>query len=134
MTVSNRPTELYRIPEAGKVAGVCAGLAERFGFEVWLVRIGFISAALLGMAGFFFLIYLAAWFLLEKKPAGQYKSTSGLDHTVEVKSKIWQKGEPPRKAFREIKTQFRQLELRLRTLESHVTSPQFTLSREIEKL
>lgn len=134
MTDSNKTNSLYRIPEDGKIAGVCAGLAERFGFEVWLVRIGFVTTALLGMGGFVFVIYVAAWFLLDKKPPSQYKSTSGLDHQVEVKSKIWQKGEPPRKAFREIKTQFRQLELRLRNLETHVTSTEFTLSREIDKL
>ena len=30
--------QLYRIPEHGKIAGVCAGLAERFDIETWLVR------------------------------------------------------------------------------------------------
>lgn len=131
---NNKVSELYRIPEAGKIAGVCAGLAERFGFEVWLVRIGLVSMALLGMGGFVVVIYLAAWFLLDKKPQGQYRLHSGLDHTVEVKSKIWQKGEPPRRALKEINMQYRQLELRLRAMESHVTSSEFTLKREIEKL
>ncbi|MEZ8138402.1 PspC domain-containing protein, partial [Vibrio splendidus] len=40
--------ELYRDPINGKLSGVCAGLANYFGLEVWLVRILVISAALLG--------------------------------------------------------------------------------------
>lgn len=40
--------ELYRDPYNGKIAGVCAGLANYFGLEVWLVRILVITAALLG--------------------------------------------------------------------------------------
>lgn len=40
--------DLYRDPINGKLSGVCAGLANYFGLEVWLVRIMVISAALLG--------------------------------------------------------------------------------------
>ncbi len=40
--------ELYRDPINGKLAGVCAGLANYFGLETWLVRILVITAALLG--------------------------------------------------------------------------------------
>lgn len=48
--------ELYRDPINGKLSGVCAGLANYFGLEVWLVRILVISAALLGGS---FLVLLA---------------------------------------------------------------------------
>ncbi|WP_133152586.1 PspC domain-containing protein, partial [Vibrio sp. 10N.261.52.A1] len=37
--------DLYRDPINGKLSGVCAGLANYFGLEVWLVRIMVISAA-----------------------------------------------------------------------------------------
>ncbi|MEV8877394.1 PspC domain-containing protein, partial [Mesorhizobium ciceri] len=43
---------LYRDPENGRIAGVCAGLANHFGMETWLVRILTVSAFLLGF-GFF---------------------------------------------------------------------------------
>ena len=133
MSESNRPTELYRIPEQAKIAGVCAGLGQRFGIEVWLIRIGAVSAFFLGVP-FIPVLYIAAWLLLDKKPASLTGSSSGLDHTVSVKSKIWQQGQPPQAAFKELKTQFRQLELRLRNVESYVTSQEFNLSREIDKL
>ena len=42
----------------GKVFGVCAGIADYFGIDAMLVRIGFVAGALLGF-GSFILIYLA---------------------------------------------------------------------------
>ena len=30
---------LFRDPKNGKLGGVCAGLAEYFGVEIWLMRI-----------------------------------------------------------------------------------------------
>ena len=42
--------ELYRDTQNGKLSGVCAGIANYFGCEVWLIRILVISAALLGEA------------------------------------------------------------------------------------
>jgi phage shock protein C len=42
----------------GKVFGVCAGIADHFGIDAMLVRIGFVLGTLLGF-GSFILIYLA---------------------------------------------------------------------------
>jgi phage shock protein PspC (stress-responsive transcriptional regulator) len=41
-----------------KVFGVCAGIADYFGIDAMLVRIGFVAGTLLGF-GSFLLIYLA---------------------------------------------------------------------------
>ena len=32
------PARLYRDPEGGKILGVCAGIADFFGFNPWAVR------------------------------------------------------------------------------------------------
>jgi phage shock protein C len=133
MSNEKRSTMLYRIPERGRIAGVCAGLGDRFGVEVWLIRIGAVSAFFLGVP-FIPVLYIAAWLLLDKKPARVDRTSSGFDHTVSVKSKVWQQGQPPQRAFNELKTQYQQLERRLQQLESHVTSPEFNLSNEINKL
>ena len=53
---------------------------------------------------------------------------------VEIKEKIWQRGEPPRRALHDIVTQFSQIEGRLQKMERYVTSPEFTVAREINKL
>ena len=98
----NTKRQLYRDPQKGRIAGVCAGLAEYFGWELWLVRIIFVSGFLL-MGGSFFLVgYIVAWFILDKKPGsskGQSKSRNEVredwsDETeseikVEVKSRVW---------------------------------------------
>lgn len=44
--------------ERGKVMGVCAGIADRFGIDVMLVRIAFVIGTLAGF-GSLLLVYLA---------------------------------------------------------------------------
>lgn len=134
MNDKEQTKQLYRIPEQGKIAGVCAGLAERFEVETWLVRVGVASAFFLGGSGFIFLMYIAAWFMLDKRPPQAASQSGGLDHKISIKSKVWQQGQPPREAFREVKKQFRQIELRLRHVETYVTSSEYNLSKEIDKL
>lgn len=150
-----RNRELYRIPEQGKIAGVCAGIAEYFGMETWLVRILVVSGMLLGLH-FFIVLYIAGWFILDKKSgmkdtlhAGVKRSVEvgvgavkqagahveeALERSIKVKAKIWQSGEPPRQAFYDIKRKFNGLESQLRDIEKYVTSTEFTVSREINKL
>lgn len=146
-------SSLYRDPDKGKIAGVCAGLAEHFGWELWLVRIIFVTGFLL--SGSFFLIgYIIGWFILDKKPGSQEKITTAMkgkhwkhkgqgkgwyntpeeEMKVEVKSKVWQAGEPPQQAFHDIQSSYSKLETRLRGMETYVTSSEFQLNREISKL
>lgn len=131
---SGRRRELYRDPERAKIAGVCAGLADYFGFETWLVRVAVASACILtGIFGLPLLLYIVAWMMLDKKPAEHAGAEQGAS-TIEVKSKVWQSGEPPRQAFKDIVVRYDQLEGRLRKLEGYVTSREFTLKRELNKL
>ena len=148
--------QLHRIPEQGKIAGVCAGVAEYTGVETWLVRVIWFSGLILS-GGFFFIAYVAGWFILDKKSSSgnrtntERSSTSksgffgkkdqwhrmsddDIDRTVEVKTKVWQSGEPPRTAFRDIARQFDTIEHRVRNMEGYVTSNEFTLKREINRL
>lgn len=158
--------ELHRDPERGRIAGVCAGIAEYFGLEVWLVRILTVTGFFLLAGPFMLVAYVAAWFILEKKPTGraaqahasrgfkskgykgfvseatgsQYRgkgwcNEDELDEKkVEVKAHVWQAGEPPRQAFFDIKQKFSRIEKRLRNVETYVTSSEFQLNREINKL
>lgn len=135
----SRSGELFRIPERGKIAGVCAGVAERFGIELWLVRIIWVSGVFL-LGPFFVVAYVAAWFILDAKASSSEESTAPAKHydaplhRVEVKTKVWQSGEPPRQAMKDIRSQFDTIEQRLRSVESYVTSPQYILNKEISKL
>lgn len=147
--MNKRRGELYRNPSRGKIAGVCAGIADYFGWETWLVRILVVSGVLFGMP-FLIFGYVAAWFILDKNPNSannpkgkvnhsHYKSTIDTDEevtneSIKVKARIWQSGEPPKQAFHDIRRKFKTLEHKLQSLEKYVTSPEFTVSREINKL
>jgi phage shock protein C len=117
--------ELYRNAEQGKIAGVCAGIADYFGWETWLVRILVVSAVLFGMP-FLILGYVAGWFILDKAPEktvkghfeqseGQYsnrhqqrnKKADVFNDSIKVKARIWQAGEPPKQALYDIGSKFR---------------------------
>lgn len=130
--------ELYRDPKRGKLAGVCAGLSDYFNMELWLVRIIFISAVLLLGGPFFIVAYIACWFILDVKPDALSQQGANdktrAERPIEVKSKVWQAGEPPRRALHDLKEQFDRIDGRLQAMEKYVTSPEFTVSREINKL
>ena len=143
---------LYRNPENARIAGVCSGLAEHFGIEVWLVRIITVTSFFLLAPPFVFVSYIAGWFILDKKPKGLAMDTSSTvslhsgkgwrngtssldnDGPVALKTKVWQAGEPPKQAFHDIKERFQVAEQRLRNIETYVTSKEFQLKREISQL
>ncbi|GAB3344982.1 PspC domain-containing protein [Modestobacter lapidis] len=47
------------------IAGVCAGLANRFGLSRALVRVGFVLFGLFGVGE---IVYIALWILVPKGP------------------------------------------------------------------
>jgi phage shock protein C len=59
-------TSLTRPQEGRVIAGVCAGLAERFGWNANVVRLLFLLSCLL--PGPQFVIYLVLWVLIPKAP------------------------------------------------------------------
>lgn len=132
--------ELLRDDENGKIAGVCAGIADYFGWELWLVRIITVSAFFLGGSGIIFVLYVAAWVVLEKKSKATKTRASGrsaMDYSerpVELKTRVWQRGESPKQALQHLNHQFNSLELKLRDMERHVTSHRYQLNREFNNL
>ncbi len=131
MTTSNRKT-LYRITQEKKVAGVCAGIAEFFGLETWLVRVVTASLFLLGGAGMIIIGYIVLWVILDEKPVSYDENSSHRE--IEVKKKFWQAGEPATQALQDVNQRFRALELRLRNMERHVTSDSYDLKRQFDNL
>jgi phage shock protein C len=145
---------LYRDSSHGRIAGVCAGIADYFGIETWLVRILTVTAFFLLGGPFVLVAYVACWFILDKKPEnegmtddlGRRASSSSFgkgwknthyeakEQKVEVKTKVWQAGETPTQALHDIAKRFQQGELRLRKIETYVTSREFQLNREINQL
>ncbi|UYI48245.1 envelope stress response membrane protein PspC [Vibrio parahaemolyticus] len=125
--------ELYRDPVNGKLAGVCAGFANYFGVEVWLIRILVISAGLLGGTFLVLLAYVALAFMLEKQPMTYSENIKAQqDHTL--KSKPWQKGQSPEQFLSVLERDFNRIDGKIRNMEAYVTSDTFRVNREFNKL
>lgn len=150
--MSCKKIELYRNPAKAKIAGVCAGIANYFGWETWLVRILVVSAVLFGML-FVIPAYVAAWFILDKSPekaevirpennANSFDTNARknqhsddlVNESIKVKARVWQSGELPKQALYDIGRKFNALEEELRLIEKHVTSEEFRVSRDINNL
>lgn len=57
--MSGASTGRFRLNrQRGKLMGVCAGMADYFGWDVTLVRVGWVAATLLGF-GSLVLLYIA---------------------------------------------------------------------------
>ncbi|QQQ79739.1 PspC domain-containing protein [Saccharothrix sp. 6-C] len=59
-------TTLTRPQDRKVIAGVCAGLAARYGWKASTVRVVFVLSCLL--PGPQFLIYLVLWVMMPKRP------------------------------------------------------------------
>ena len=115
------PHRLYRDKENGKVAGVCAGIADYFGFNLTVIRL----LTLFSMLFFWpILIYILLAFLLPVKPAELYENVEQADFWREVSM-------APSDIFGELRHRFRDVELRLRSMEAFVTSKEFEIDREL---
>ncbi|HEY5715776.1 MAG TPA: envelope stress response membrane protein PspC [Psychromonas sp.] len=121
--------QLYRDPKNAKLGGVCAGIAEYFDIEVWVIRLLVVSAFLF-TAGFFVVIaYIAAYFMLDEMPEKQQWQQS-VYKKHNVKKKAWQAGDSAEKILENISAELDQMQLDIEKLESYVTSFDYKMNRE----
>ena len=148
MTDSNSPDgrrKLYRNPAKAKICGVCAGVAEYFGFEVWVVRIITVSLVLLGW-GPIVLAYFVLYFVLDPNP--NYEKTGECDwkrkgtnnsqdenkpYRPSVKE-VWKSAPAPDQLLSDIEGKFSKIERHLQDLETYVTSKRYNLDKEFSKM
>jgi phage shock protein C len=126
--------DLYREPERGWIAGVCAGFARYYDVDVWVARVVAFTL-LLFVPQIAFWAYVIAIFMLGKRPR--------MDAPTPMRQAGSSQGSPapefgprfaPRPGLRTLRVQFRDIELRLRQMEETVTSQEFTLKRELSAL
>ncbi|WP_390623798.1 envelope stress response membrane protein PspC [Vibrio gallicus] len=124
---------LYRDTHNGKLSGVCAGVAARFGLEVWVVRILVVSATLLGGGFLMVLVYFAASLMLEKQTPQIFQSNQQqFDH--QMKQKSWQSGRSAQDLLNILDTDFKHMEGSLRSLEAYVTSDTYKTNKAFRDL
>lgn len=125
--MSDSRTRFYLDKRNGKIMGVCAGIADYFGWDVTLVRIGFALGAIMG-GGSTLLAYLAIGWIANAKPGALYdQSPERVEFWRDVRVQ-------PKRTLRDVNSQFRDADRRLRDLEFHLTSDSRQLADEIEKL
>lgn len=138
-----RTPSLARDRENGKLLGVCAGIANYYGLQSWVVR-------LIALTGLVFLTsvtlvgYLVAAIVMDPKPKGRMprlrpprtrrsrrgRHRAGKHAKDPVETYSW----IPRQRLRDVRSEFDQMELKLRRMETHVTSGHYELHRELAEL
>ena len=131
---------MKRIPANGWIAGVCAGIAEYFNWNVRLLRL--ILAVTFIFSGFFpiVVVYLILWYVLEEgAPGSSYDPhfASGSPASPAAgggasPAPAYSGVRPPTMA--EVHARFSRLDERLRNIEECVTDREFELRRELKKL
>ena len=122
------PRRLYKDRRNKLVSGVCAGIADYFGFDVTITR-------LVVLAGLFFFLpttliaYVLLAFLLPVKPVADRACSDARSEQLQrsVRSS-------PHATLDSIRHRFREVDSRLQRLEKYVTSKRFALDREFETL
>ncbi|MFT6051512.1 MAG: phage shock protein C [Halioglobus sp.] len=141
---------LYRNTREGKVAGVCAGLADHWDVAHWVIRLLFVGACLFtGMLAIW--AYIGAWVFIaprssrrtrDGEPYREYERFTREDVDMEYDEK--QHDYTPKKVFRysdsgsvRLKRARQRLDaalVRVEDMESYVTSRQYNLNKEFSKL
>ena len=137
------PRAFYRSADRAVLGGVCAGLADYFGFNLRVLRFLAIIAFVLAMP-MAVIAYLAVVFLI---PA---KSGTGQERTPRPRRKTRKERKCERKQARRearqqehavpseaaiaVRNKCRSLDKRLAELEKYVTSSRYQLDREIRNL
>lgn len=119
------PHRLFRDKENAVLAGVCAGIAEYFGFNRKGVRlVTFLIMLFPPFTAFVIISYLVLAIVLPVKPAGLFES--------EEQAEFWRGvSNAPSDVFGALRHRFRELNLRLEKMEAYITSREFEIDREL---
>lgn len=116
----------YRSRDRACVAGVCAGLADYFGFNLKITRVLAFISLLMAMP-LTLLIYFATVILVPSAPDPVRQADYDAEFRKAVRS-------DPGQTLNDVKRRFQSLDSRLARLERYVTSPRFDLDQEFRKL
>jgi phage shock protein PspC (stress-responsive transcriptional regulator) len=77
------PKRLYRVPSQGRIAGVCAGIAEYLDADVTLIRLLWIILSVVpgGIIGGL-IAYIAAWIIMPTESAQPHAATRRLTRSL----------------------------------------------------
>ena len=116
-----RTHALYRDTDDGKIMGVCAGIARYFGVETWIVRCLVVTGAIF-VTGPVVIGYIGASLILDRAPAN--------DAAAAVRYAALSPGQQ----LRAVDADYDEMELRLRRMESYITSGRYELDLEFRRI
>lgn len=100
-----------------KLAGVCAGIANYFGIDATLVRVGVVAVTIIGAFPWTLLGYAAAILIARPKRAWEEEDSY-----------------PARGSTKDLRLNERDIDRRLAEVDAYVAGADGSLAREIEKL
>jgi phage shock protein C len=119
---------LYRNMRRGKIAGVCAGLSDYFGWKVKWIRLGAILTTV-----FFFplpIILYGVAAVLIKHPGTDYRAFE-----TPAEERFWRTySVKPKVTYSELRHRFRAMETRIEQMEYAVTTNEYGLRRQFRDL
>lgn len=121
------PNKLYKNPKAGKVAGVCAGIADYFDINVCAIRWIWALGTLFSGIWPGVIVYIILAIVLDGKPREIIDDPEEDAFWREARTK-------PDYMAVNLKERFRDMERRTRSLEAYITSKQFRLNRQLREL
>ncbi|MGI9324578.1 MAG: PspC domain-containing protein [Pseudomonadales bacterium] len=125
--------KLFKDPYNRRIAGVCAGFARYFGVETWVVRLLAVTG-LLFMPGITLPGYLIACLLMDKPGRSLAGRVDKLRTDHRSPAPEFGARHAPRRSLRQVHADLTDAELKLRRIETHVTSDQYALRRELDAL
>ena len=115
----------YRNADKAMLGGVCAGIADYFGFNLCVTRllvvIAFFAMPLTA------LVYLALVLLIPSVSVKDLPQSADPAFRKNVRS-------APTQTMSDVRSRFKSLDRRLARLEKHVTSSRYQLDREFDRL
>jgi phage shock protein C len=125
---SPNPKRLYRSRKESVIAGVCGGIAERYGWEPVLLRVATVMAFFLFAGPLIILAYIIAWMVMPKRPVSARPLSKDEDS-------FWRGvSDKPAVTFSNLRYKFMDLEDRLQSMERSVTSDEWRLRKEFRDL
>ncbi len=138
-----RPRAFYRSADRAILGGVCAGLADYFGFNLRVLRFLAIIAFIIAMP-MAIISYLAVVFLIPARSGTGQKCAAGPRRKTRRERKCERKQArreareqeyaAPGEAASKVRDKCQALDKRLAELEKYITSPRYQLDREIRNL
>ena len=120
-------TKFYKDKQNAKWAGVCAGIADYTGVDVTVIRLAFVLGTIF-TGGSALLAYFVISWMTPNKPGALYEKSR-------EEKKFWQGVRAnPRRMARDVRSRFRDIDRRLADVEAYVTSTDYRLASEIERL